>query len=194
MSRGLTADQLSALRRRRKTINSMMRLDLDSGPVTAWDGSGDLVYGGLTYIGVGLLASISGVSTERGIIGQEISLTLSGLPTEGLDPRIVKDAKEAKLQDRPLLIQMSVFDPDVSGLMLCEPWPWWEGVADVLQFQLGETLVTTLLAENYSSRLRRRNGYRCTTENHNARLAGAFPRDNFFSYNVRLNAKGIAVL
>lgn len=61
------------------------------GTVRAWDGYGDMLFGGETYLGVGNLAQISGVSKSRDLQTHEVVVSLSAVPLAALqvtDPNI----------------------------------------------------------------------------------------------------------
>lgn len=184
MPRGLSATQKAALAQRVRGVAYFVELSLAT-PVRAWTGVGSITALGATWIGVGELGVIDGVQSDLALKAQEVSLALTGLPTDVATPGVLQATRAEFYQGKPLKIYYAMTNID-TGALLDAPVPVWVGVADVLAFQRGDTVTCTLTGEHISSRLRQSNGLRMTTQNHNARFGRSPPTDLFFEPQTRL--------
>lgn len=186
MPRGLSPAQNTALSARVKRPIYFVELDLaTAGPIRVWNGVGDVSALTFTWKGLGEFGIIDGIETDRGLKAQSITLALAGLPGSLITPGVIAATRSERYQGRPLTVYFALADPG-TGAPLHDPVIIWSGVADVLTFQLGTSATVELTGEHFSSHMRRANGLRMSTENHNQRLGNPSPRDLFFEPQDRL--------
>lgn len=179
MPRGLTADQKAALATRVKGLAHFVRLTLPGADVFLWTGLGDADALGNTWSGVGEVLEISGLSTSSALRAQSIAVTLSDIPGAMLPQGAIAASRAVWYQGQQLTIYLGLTDL-YTGLPIGNPTAVWSGFADVMTFQIGQSVSVTLTGEHLDSHMRRTNGLRMTTESHNARLGNPVPRDLFF--------------
>jgi hypothetical protein len=82
----------------------------DGGPVYLWNGFGQQVFGGKTYLGCGDLGTIEGLEEARNPVSHQVTLTLSGVPDSPAD--ILGKALESTdiVQGRMAIVSMQLFD------------------------------------------------------------------------------------
>lgn len=179
MPRGLTAEQKTLLAARVRRPAYFVKLELDSETLRLWNGDGDATVLEATWRGVGEFGVIQGIESNRSLRAESVSMALGGVPAQYITGGAIAAARSERIQGRPLTIYLGFCDLD-TGAPLHDPTVIWSGFADVLGFQLGETVTASLDAEHFSSHLRRSNGARMTTESHNQRLDYPDPPDLFF--------------
>lgn len=186
MPRGLTVGQKAAIAGARYAPRYLVELELSGAAyVRLWTGVGDVVCLGATWQGVGELGLISGVEASRDLTSRGISVTLAGVPSAALAPGAIAAMRAQRYQGRGLTVYLAFASPD-TGALLHDPVAIWSGAADVMTFALGETVTCTLTGEHHSSRLRRSNGARMTTADHNLRLGRPASPDLFYEASSRL--------
>ena len=183
MPRGLTESQLTALSSRVRAPAYFVALDLDT-PVYVWDGVGSVTIIGQTWLGVGEFGIIDGIESDASLKASSISLGLHGVPADAIDSGIMSETRGVKYQGRALTVYLGFVSPD-TGVPIIDPTAVWSGVADTIAFKIGSTISVSLTGEHYSSRLRRANGNRMTTQSHNSRYGLTTP-DLFFEPQNRL--------
>ena len=86
-----SAPLLAAIRAGTAVRSILFELDHSSGYLRAWDGVGDFVFEGNTFLGVRGFGSIEGVSNSADVQNHKITVALAGIPYSaiiGLDPKI----------------------------------------------------------------------------------------------------------
>lgn len=81
MPRILTADMAQAIREHRP-LALLVEVDHPLGLKYYWTGVGDLEYNGVTWIGTGILGSVTPVKRTNDLAIQEVQLTLVGIDPE----------------------------------------------------------------------------------------------------------------
>lgn len=175
MSRGLTAAQLTQLANRVKSPAYFVTLAL-SPVVYVWSGKGDTTVLGQTFKGVGEHGIIQGIESDRTLKQQQISLSLAGVPATYIAAGVIAATRAVRYQGKALTVYLGFCNTD-TGVPLADPTAIWSGFADVMTFQLGQTITCTLTGEHYSSLLRRPNGFTMTTVSHQQRVGAT---DTFF--------------
>jgi hypothetical protein len=183
MPRGLTPSQKATLQQKAYRPAMFVWLDLPS-PVYAWDGVGSVTTGGKTWIGVGQMAAVEGIGSERGLRSNGINVGLNGIPASlPTAPDFIKKTRGIDYQGVPLYVYMAMTQHE-TDVPLSDPWLMWRGVADVMTFQIGSNISVSLSGEHYSSLMRRINGLRMSHESHAARIGSQ--TDIFFRFLNRL--------
>jgi hypothetical protein len=187
MPRGLTTTQLATVSGRVFRPAMFVHVDIIGNPLRVWDGVGDVVVLGNTWKGVGQLGAIEGISNERGLTSNAITVGLHGLSSAipGLVDFLAQ-CRAAQLQGVTLKVYMCMTQTE-TDVPLTDPWVMWSGVCDVLSYQIGDSVTVSLSGEHYSSFLRRINGLRQSHESHVARLG--FSGDIFYRFLTRLAGK-----
>lgn len=93
MSRGLTAGNVTTVTGEVIHFAYLVELDFVDNPVYLWSGSGDLVYGGKTWLGIGAIASISSAEESFGQVAKDVQLSLVGQGT-GLYSAAMSDSRQ----------------------------------------------------------------------------------------------------
>lgn len=188
MPRGLTSEQKTRLAARARALAYLVELELDGETVRVWDGTGDLNALDETWKGLGQFGILDGLESDRALKGQTLSLSLHGIPGSAISGTIMEKTRSTNYQNRPLTVYLLFLDVETQQ-PVDEPTVVWVGLADTISFRLGSTISVSLSAEHFSSRARRSNGNRMTTESHNARLGNPDPRDLLFDPQNRLLGK-----
>lgn len=71
-------------------------LDWPGGAVRVWNGYGNIVFGGNTYVGTGHLGSLSSIAETSDLSANGVTLALSGVPSEVLTNAMSNDAQGAE--------------------------------------------------------------------------------------------------
>lgn len=79
-----SAELIAAIRSGDAARHLLLFLDHPDGDVYAWDGIGNLSYGGHTYYGVYGLSEISGVGESTDIQNHDVTITLNAVPLEAI--------------------------------------------------------------------------------------------------------------
>lgn len=193
MPRGLTDDQKALLSQREKGLAYFFELMLTT-PLRAWTGRGTVTVGGFNWVGVGEYGAVQGLDTSQQLTAKSISVALNDLPGAQITSGAVAATRAERYQGKGLNIYLGFCDT-VTGAPLGDLTAVWSGWADVMSFELGENLTASLTGEHFTSRLRRANGLRMTSESHNQRIAYlGNAKDLFFEPQNRLMGKARPVL
>jgi hypothetical protein len=185
MPRGLSGAAKEQLRARERRPAYFVALALTSGTVRAWNGAGNIVALGQTWVGVGEYGVIQGLESDRTLRARAISIGLNGVPGDAISGGSIAQARAERYQWRPLTIYLGFLQLERDAILV-EPVAIWAGYADVMAFRLGSSISVSLTGEHLTGLLRFTNGYRATTESHNERLGNPSPRDLFFEAADRL--------
>lgn len=154
----------------------LVQIAFKSQTAYAWTGTGDLVWNGNTFKGVGSLGSISAVSEGVGVAASGVTLTLSGI-----DPTLFGECMTDIQQGATARIWKGQWS---AGALLGTPYQLFRGQVDKPDFQIsGESLTITLALESRIVNLQRISGRRYTSADQ--RLA--YPTDSAFSWVEQLN-------
>lgn len=153
----------------------------DSETIRFWNGIGDLDYAGDTYTGAGSLLKISDIVETQKLEARGASFELSGIPSE-----LIAVALAEEYQDRTIT---QTFAPlDTAGVPIADPYTFFEGKADVMSIEEGQTSASIrLTAESDLIALSRPNERRRTPEDQKL----VYSTDTFFDQVSSLQSKDI---
>jgi hypothetical protein len=147
----------------------MADLNFVSGMVRMHDGSGDLAFGGNTYLGAGQFAGVDVIDENIDIVARGIKLTLSGVDSTFVTPTMTE-----VYQNRSVTLYLGFVNP-VTNTLLDTPETIWEGRMNQLAFKIDKGTATIELTCEH--RLRREPRVaRYTDEDQRV----IFPGDRFF--------------
>ena len=176
MSRAVPTGILNALTQPEVEPFYAVEIDLDSGPLRLWTGYGDRTIDGNTYTGGGNLVAISGLEEVADLSAKNITLALSGMPSE-----IISLALQEPYQRRKVRVLWGV-----------------RGVSDFVEVFSGslnqmviedgpESGTISVTVDSKLVELERASNRRYTAENHKAR----HEFDTFFNYVAKLQDKNV---
>jgi hypothetical protein len=176
MSRTVPAAILTALAQSEVEPFYAIEVDLDSGPLRLWTGYGDRTIDSQTYTGSGNLVSVSGLEEVADLSAKNITLTLSGMPSE-----IVSLALQEPYQRRLVrvlwgVVGVSDFVEVFSGSlnqMVIEDGPESGSISVTVDSKLVE--------------LENARNWRYTSVSHKTR----HPTDTFFDFVAQIQDKGV---
>lgn len=176
MTRSTPASLLTALSQPEVEPFYAVEMDFDSAPVRFWTGYGERTIFSETYIGTGNLLNISGLDEVNDLSAKNITLQLSGVPTD-----LVSLALQEPYQRRACKVYFGTTDTST-------PIEVFSGLMDVMSIEdSGDASTITLTVESKLVRLEKASNWRYTNENHQSRYAD----DTFFSYVSGLQARDI---
>jgi hypothetical protein len=133
-------------------------LDFVDDPVYIWSGVGTVSWNGHSWLGVGNLGGISAVQETADTIAQNITLSLSGIPTEYLS-----DVIEAVKQNTDVQVWFGFLADDNS--IVADPYQVFRGHIDVPTITEGaDTSTVSITCENPLIDLQRASGRRYTPD------------------------------
>ena len=176
MSRTVPAAILTALTQSEVEPFYAIEVDLDSGPLRLWTGYGDRTIDSQTYTGSGNLVSISGLEEVADLSAKNITLTLSGMPSEVVSLALQEPYQRRLVRVLWGVVGVSDFVEVFSGSlnqMIIEDGP-----------ENGSISVTvdSKLVELESAR-----NWRYTSVSHKTR----HPTDTFFDFVAQIQDKGV---
>lgn len=138
-----------------------------STPVYLWSGYGSLAYGGVTYLGIGTLGTISPIEETTDLAARGISLKLSGVPTAN-----VAIALTENYQGRACTVLFGALSP-TAGTLVSSPITVFRGKMDVMQISDdGQSAEITMTAESRLMDFKRPREIRYTDEEQQNLFAG----------------------
>jgi len=144
MARSLTAAMLTALAAGTVRPCPIAEIEVAGGFVRAWNGIGDLLFGGQNYTGLGDLAGVSPVKESSDIRANNVQFQLSGIPAAMMSTALgsVRWNKSAKLWLGLL---------DASEALIADPYLMFSGFTDVPAIE--ESGATARISISAESRL-----------------------------------------
>jgi hypothetical protein len=144
--RPLTNAFKTATAAREVLIGAIVELDYPSNPVRAWSGTGDLVWAGHTWAGVGDFAEISAIVEKAGAEAGQVKLKMTGV-TAAARARALQNTSAS----RKMRFWLAAFQEDPgtgAWSVLPDAWKAFSGLTDVHTVQSGaiEVNVETALA------------------------------------------------
>jgi len=172
MSRDLTESMLTQLEAGHVSPLFLADLEFASSTEHVWSGIGNIEWNGHTYRGLGHLASISAVTEKNEIQAQNITISLSGIPSELLEEAI----NEVKPNGT---VKVWFGFMTNSGSIVADPSQVCLGSMDVPTINEGaDTSMISITVENPLVDLQRANNRRYTHEDQKI----DFPTDKGFEY------------
>ncbi len=170
MARSLTAGMITEVTAPNNRPFVLVKFAFDSADLNLWNGVGDLVFDGDTYIGAGNLLDISEIVETEDIIANSVRFTLSAIPAD-----IISTALLENYQGRPVSMWMGMFD--ASKAIVADPVLIFAGSMDVMELLEGGTTSTaTIIAESQLRALTRASSRKWTDEDQKVN----FPTDDGF--------------
>lgn len=158
----------------------LVELQWPTGTVRAWNGYGDIAFGGNTYTGTGHLGTLSPIKESRDGAANGVQLRLSGIPSALVALALANDT-----QGRPAKIYFGLLN--ASAGFTVDPYLIFDGVIDICPIEDDGTTATitiNLEKELIDSRAR---GRRYTDED----LQIEYPGDLGLEYVAGLQNKEI---
>jgi hypothetical protein len=172
MARDLTADFKVEIEGRLVRPIIFVFLDFVADPVYIWSGVGTVSWNGHTWLGVGNLGGVSAVQETADTIAQNITLSLSGIPTEYLS-----DVIEAVQQNTDVQVWFGFLADDNS--IVADPYQVFWGHIDVPTVTEGaDTSTVSITCENPLIDLQRSANRRYTPDDQKI----DYPTDKGFEY------------
>ena len=138
-----------------------------STPVYLWSGYGQLGYGGVTYLGIGTLGTISPVEETTDLAARGIMMRLSGVPTVNVALALTEN-----YQGRACTILFGALSP-TAGTLISSPVTVFQGKMDVMQISDdGQSAELTMTAESRLMDFKRPREIRYTDEEQQNLFAG----------------------
>jgi hypothetical protein len=138
-----------------------------STPVYLWSGYGQLGFGGVTYLGIGTLGTISPVEETTDLAARGISMRLSGVPTANVALALTEN-----YQGRACTILFGALSP-TAGALISSPVTVFQGKMDVMQISDdGQSADITMTAESRLMDFKRPREIRYTDEEQQNLFAG----------------------
>jgi hypothetical protein len=158
----------------------LVELQWPTGTVRAWNGYGDITWGGNTFTGTGHLGTISPIKETRDGAANGVQLRLSGIPSGLIALALADDT-----QGRPAKIYFGLLN--ASAGFTIDPYLIFDGVIDICPIEdNGETASITINLEKELIDSRAR-GRRYTDED----LQIEYPGDLGLAYVAGLQNKEI---
>ena len=147
-SRTISAALLTALSAERVFPMILAEGIFDSGALRVWNGTGSLDALGETWVGTGLMLSISPIEETAELRAAGVNIGLSGIPSALVSIALAED-----YQGRPARIYIGAFD-DSTGAVIVDPIKVFEGRIDTMPIQdSGETATIIITVESRLIRL-----------------------------------------
>ena len=139
-------------------IAIMVDIQIAAGPIYAWSGYGDLIYNGITYLGIGKLGKISLVQETNSVYASGAQITL-----EGIDSTDLTEALSDITIGQPVSIYFAVLN--AAGQIAGTPITIFAGLTD--QVSISESIDNcsiTIDVESKLAQLQRNREYRYTDQ------------------------------
>jgi hypothetical protein len=168
MSRGLTAAFLTAADAGTVYPAILCNFDFSGGQINTWTGTGNLVYGGLTYSGIGDQMGMSAIEETEHTQANGVSFTLNGIPSANVSSIFNQDYR-----NRVCTVQLALFASLTATTPITAPAVMFVGRMDqALMDDDGETATINLTAESRLIDLQRPRARRYTDEDQQAVYSG----------------------
>ena len=143
--RDLTAGFIAELEAKVKNVAIFYEGEFVSGVVNLWTGSGDIIWDGKTWTGVGNIIQISSVSETSDVRADGLTFTLSGI-NETVRSLILAEVEQGK----PGSVYIGFID--ATGAVIADPATAFEGRLDVPKMQDSGPAISVSIS--YETRLR----------------------------------------
>lgn len=140
--RDLTDAVAAAIGSNLKAVAVFCEIDFADGPIYVWSGLGYISWNGHTWTGLGWLGQISAIPETTQVQAQNITLSLSGIPSN-----LVNEVIGQVRQQSTCYVWLAFFDSN--NTLIPDPVPCFVGHLDVPTItDSGETCSITITAEN----------------------------------------------
>lgn len=140
-------------------------------PAYVHSGIGEITWNGNTYVGIGVLGSISDQEESEALSAQPITFTLSGL-----DHLQVRNALNAATFGDQIVLYEAFIDD--AGTIIGDPLVIWSGTVDQTALSVGPESTVSITGQHDIADIDKVSGARWTNEDQQSRFAG----DEFFEF------------
>jgi hypothetical protein len=166
MTRTVSAGAITALDAEHLVGLILVELDFASGFLRACNAAHAILWGGYSWLGLGLVGAIDPVVDGGGLQSRGLALQLSGV-----DPGHVALSLAEQYQGRSCKLWFALLDT-TSALVIADPVGPWIYRMDTMGVTLGETATLTVTAETRLSDWNRRRARRYNDADQQAEFAG----------------------
>ncbi len=181
MTHGLTGTVAAAVAAEQAARTVAVELDFPSG-MARWNASPmDITFGGVTFLGVGMLGSISVTEESAELRAYGLTLVLSGIPRDAITLALIQgyQGRRGTVWEVPL-------NP-VTHAVLARPVVIFRGRMDTMDIELGDAALVRVALENRLADWERPRMQRYTDEDQRAR----YPDDGGFRFVSAMTEKEI---
>ena len=181
MTRGLTGTVAAAVAAEQAARTVAVELDFPSG-MARWNASPmDIVIDGATFLGVGMLGSISVTEESAELRAYGLTVVLSGIPRDAITLALIQgyQGRRGTVWEVPL-------NP-VTHAVLASPVVIFRGRMDTMDIELGDAALVRVALENRLADWERPRMQRYTDEDQRAR----YPDDGGFRFVSAMTEKEI---
>lgn len=181
MSRNISSPMLSAITSAYVRPALAAQIAFKSQTSYVWSGSGNLVYSGNTYTGIGDFGKLGDIVEGQDVQAYSTSVTLSGI-----DQTLLSESITDIQLGAPATIYLVLLDGN--GVIIGTPYPLFVGTVDKPSISIGtETLSITLNLETKLANLQRPSMRRYTSVDQRI----DYPADTFFDNVESLNDQAL---
>lgn len=166
MSRGLSANNITAVTSNTTAPVLFAELDFASGFVRCHSGIGTISWGGYDWLGVGTFGIVSAVEDSSDLQRKTMTYTLNGIPTE-----MISLVLSQQYQGRTANLYLGFIDR-TTGIFTDTPFIIDKGKMDISTIEEGATLSVTVSAESRMAAWDRPIIRRYTNAEQQSRFAG----------------------
>lgn len=176
MSRTLTSAVQTELAADHARTALLFEAAFDGATLYMWNGLGELVHGGNTYVGGGTLINVDAVRENAEMRADSTRITLSGIPSE-----MISIALQEDYQGRAIYVDMAFLNE--GGAVISDPVRVITGRADQMTIDdNGETATIGVTVESEVARFERSSARRLTPQG----LRSIYPGDKGLDFVPRL--------
>lgn len=166
MSRGLSAENLTAAQALHVRPLYFAELHFDTATMYVHNGVGNYVWGSQTWQGLGVLGSVSTIEEGIGLTAYGVKMDLYAL-----DPTVLAESADEPVYGRSMILYQGFLDEN--GQLVATPAVLWSGYGDHTSISIGgEQDIVSLACESELRFLDLANGSRFTDEDQQARYSG----------------------
>lgn len=187
-----TPEQIEMLSSNAPRVDLLVKMEFKSSTIYAWNGEYEIIIAGNTYLPMHGIAQIEGLGQITTAQSQEVTITLSGIPTKTVDFLSLATQETPEANQQALTIYLQLFDNDwiPIGVPIGIWWGFMQPPEVSLSEQneeLGAVQTLTLNAENAFFNKSRPRAGRYTDRDQQSR----FPNDKFYQFASSLVNKTI---
>lgn len=171
----------------RFAVRGLVRFQFGTGTYGVWNGTGDLVYAGLTYRPNALI-SVSEIPIGMGMQAVPLTIEMPESADWGVTPDRLATIEDEDYKGRPVTIYDAYFHPDTRELVHVEPL--YAGYVDYIDHVVQDGVMKLVGHVETGALDNHRDGYR-TASHADQQLVS--PGDMFFEHASRVNVETFEV-
>ena len=156
-------------------------LDFAIDPFYACTGTHDYDFDGESWLGIGEISGISGITDVADAAGRPLTIALSGVDAGITEPVLSR----TNYKGRSAQIYRGLIDGD--EVLIDDPWLVWSGRMDVGSMLRDDEYIAQVTCEPLASRLLRPNISRYNDQDHQIR----HPGDKFYEFMAQMEKKDV---